>query len=126
MDEKIELLLNSNGLKITKTRCILLQTLFKSSAPMSYEQIKSKMPFSMDKATFYRNMQTFEKKGLINKFESKDRVSHYELGKGNHAHFMCEECQKIACIDMKVPFDLGEYHVTNITLKGKCKACINK
>lgn len=126
MDEKIKSLLNSKKIKITDARYMILNILSNHNSPMNYEQIKAKMPFSMDKATFYRNILTFEKKGLVNKFESKDRVSYYELGKGNHAHFMCEKCQKIVCIDIPVPFKLDEYHITNITLKGKCKECFNQ
>lgn len=126
MDEKIISLLNSNDLKITKTRCVILEILLGNNSPMNYEQIKQKMSFSMDKATFYRNMLTFEKKEIINKFESKDRVSYYEINRGNHAHFMCEKCQKIECIDIPDEFNLDKYHVTGITIKGKCKECFNK
>ncbi len=123
MNEKIISILNSANLKITDARCALLGVLLENKTPQNYEQIKKQLPFSMDKTTFYRNMQTFEKKEIINKFESKDRVWHYEIGADTHAHFMCEVCSKIECLELEIPQSLKTYKVSTVTLKGKCKDC---
>ncbi len=124
MDKKIELLLSEKKLKITDARKKILKILLGSKKPLNYEQIKLNTNLNMDKATFYRNMQTFEKKSIVSKFESKDRVWHYEISKHNHAHFMCNECKKIECIDLKSPLYLPFHEIKNITLKGTCKECL--
>lgn len=126
MDKKIRSKLSSVGLKVTEARCAILRVLAKNKSPQNYEQIKKRMLLSIDKATFYRNMQTFEEKGLINKFESEDRVWHYELGKRNHAHFMCSVCKKILCLNLDIPNQLNMYEITSITFKGICKNCLKK
>lgn len=115
-----DMLLKSN-LKVTDTRCLILEVLLENNSPISYEQIKERL--SLDKATFYRNMITFEEKGLINKFESKDRVSYYEIGTSSHAHFVCEKCHEIVCFKTSVPFEMEGCYVTSMTLKGYCSLC---
>ncbi len=126
IDEKIISILTNANLKITEARCELLKILLSANAPQNYEQIKAKLSFPMDKTTFYRNMQTFEKKALINKFESKDRVWHYEIGSDTHAHFMCEVCSKIECLELDIPPLLKGYEVSTVTLKGKCDECLGE
>ncbi len=126
MNEKIISILTLSKLKVTDARCALLEVFLKSKTPLNYEQIKSKLSFNMDKTTFYRNVQTFEKKGIINKFESKDRVWHYELATETHAHFMCEVCSKIECLDIEIPSILKECEISTVTLKGKCEDCIQE
>lgn len=126
MNKKVESKLTSVGLKVTEARCAILDILISYKSPQNYEQIKSKMSMKMDKATFYRNMQAFEKKGLINKFESKKRVWHYELGKANHAHFMCGDCEEILCLDLEIPKSLIKCEISSIAIKGRCENCIKK
>lgn len=126
MGKEIVSKLTSVGLKVTDARVAILEVLTLYKKPQNYEQIKSKMSISMDKATFYRNMQTFEKNGLVNKFESKDRVWHYEIGGASHAHFMCEVCKKILCFEMDIPKNLNRCEISSMTLKGKCEECLKK
>ncbi|PID48012.1 MAG: Fur family transcriptional regulator [Proteobacteria bacterium] len=124
MHKKAREILTKSNLKITDTRCAILSLLLKSNSPVNYDQIKEKL--SLDKATFYRNMIIFEKKGIINKFESKNRVWHYEIGESKHAHFICELCHEIVCFKTKVPFEMEGCHVTSMTLKGFCAKCSKK
>ncbi len=121
--EELKSTLIEAGLKVTDARIALLDILTRAKGPQNYEQIKEQLSFSMDKTTFYRNMQTFEKKNLINKFESKDRVWHFELGRSSHAHFMCESCSKIECLDFQIPKELKNCDISSVALKGTCKEC---
>ena len=50
-------LIRSKSLKFTPAREALLEIFQKSAKPISYEDIKDKI--SMDKATFYRNVNAF-------------------------------------------------------------------
>ena len=121
MPKQLETLFSHHGLKRTDARSALITILRSATAPMSYEQIKPQLPQSMDKATFYRNMAKFETLGMIHKFESDDRKWYFELSKGMHAHFICEACHQITCMDITLGALEGD--VKSIVLKGTCKEC---
>lgn len=110
-----------HNLKITGARSAILHVLKEARAPMSYEQIKAQMQHAMDKATFYRNVAKFEELGVLHKFEADNRKWYFELSTSTHAHFICEACHQITCIDV----DLGyvDAEVKSIVLKGTCKEC---
>lgn len=117
----LENLFARHRLKITQARQAILGVLQNAKAPMSYEQIKEQMSQEMDKATFYRNIAKFETLGVVHKFESDDRKWYFELSTSTHAHFICEQCHQITCMNV----DLGhvEGDVKSIVLKGRCKEC---
>jgi len=115
--------LNAHHIKPTSARCAIVEVLESASSPLSYEQIKVQMDLVMDKATFYRNMALFEESALVSKFESDDRKWYYELGKMEHAHFICESCHEISCMDIPVPSQAQGNKVKSVILKGTCKTC---
>jgi Fur family ferric uptake transcriptional regulator len=121
MPHQLETLFSHHGLKITDARSALVTILRAATAPLCYEQMKQQLLEPMDKATFYRNMAKFETLGLVHKFESDDRKWYFELARSTHAHFICEECHQITCMDVH----LGEVEgdVKSIVLKGRCKEC---
>lgn len=55
--------IHQKNLKFTVAREEILEIFTKASQPLAYEDIKTQL--SMDKATFYRNMTTFEKKNIL-------------------------------------------------------------
>ncbi|WP_333803021.1 Fur family transcriptional regulator [Sulfurospirillum sp.] len=121
MSEQIKTLFEEHGIKFTTARSSILGVLKKAHHPMNYEQIKEQMNIGMDKATFYRNIAKFEESGMVHKFEADDRKWYFELSSTTHAHFICEQCHQITCMDV----DLGkvEGEVKSIVLKGTCKEC---
>ena len=121
MSEHIKALFQEHNINFTTARCSILEVLKKAQHPLNYEQIKEKMSIVMDKATFYRNIAKFEETGMVHKFESDDRKWYFELTSSTHAHFICEQCHQISCINV----DLGniEGEVKSIVLKGTCKEC---
>ena len=121
MSEQILSLCEEHGIKYTSARASILEVLKEAHHPLNYEQIREKMSQTMDKATFYRNIALFEESGIVHKFEADDRKWYFELSSSTHAHFICEKCHQITCMNV----DLGpiEGEVTSIVLKGKCKEC---
>ncbi len=81
------------------------------------------MDITIDKATFYRNMSLFESGGMVNKFESDDRKWYYELASNKHAHFICESCHSVKCVDFPFPASVDGEQITSAVLKGRCKEC---
>lgn len=121
MKEQIKTIFDNHNIKVTNARASILEVLKNSQTPLNYEQIKEKMEIAMDKATFYRNIAKFETSGIVHKFESDDRKWYFELSTSIHAHFICEACHQIKCIDVNMSEVEGE--VKSIVLKGKCKDC---
>ncbi|WP_121627886.1 Fur family transcriptional regulator [Poseidonibacter antarcticus] len=118
----IEELTNKKNIKLTSARKVILEILINSDKPLSYEDIKDKL--SMDKATFYRNITKFEEENIINSFESNDKKRYFEIQKTMHSHFICTSCSAIECIHEKLDFDLANYQVDNIIIKGICPKCL--
>lgn len=123
MDKQLKELLTQKKLKCTRSRVAILRVLHQADKPLDFEEIKAKLTIKTDKATFYRNMIKFEEKGIIVKFESPQRKWYFELAKDQHAHFICENCNKISCIDLEIPKNLQNLHVSSMLIKGQCKEC---
>ena len=118
---QIEELIKNKKLKFTPARQMLLEIFFKASQPLAYEDIKSQI--TMDKATFYRNMTTFETSGILNAFESNDKKRYYEMTEKQHAHFICSECHSVECLNEVPHFILKNYKIDNIIVHGICTRC---
>jgi len=115
-------LIHNKNLKFTPAREAILKIFSEASQPLSYENIKTQL--SMDKATFYRNMLTFEKHGILNSFESNDKKKYYELKGTIHGHFICRQCHQIKCLNSNFSFLLNEYEIDNIIIHGLCPQCL--
>jgi Fe2+ or Zn2+ uptake regulation protein len=108
-------------LKLTSARKELLEIFEHESKPVSFEDVKSKI--SMDKATFYRNVSKFEAESILNSFESNDKKRYYEIQDVPHAHFICNSCNAIECLQNIEPIKLDGYLITDMIFKGVCKSC---
>ena len=108
-------------LKLTSARQELLDIFEDEKRPISFEDVKDKI--SMDKATFYRNVSKFEKESIINSFESNDKKRYYEMQETPHAHFICNGCNAIECLQNVEPIALEGYLINAMIFKGLCKSC---
>lgn len=117
----IEDILKNKKIKLTTARVSLLKIFQERKKPLSYEDIKDSI--TMDKATFYRNMATFEQAGLFNIFSSSSNIRYFELKHTPHAHFICSKCNKIECIK-NVDIAIEGHKIQTITIGGICKECI--
>lgn len=123
MNKNIKELFKTKDIKHTTAREAILEVLNLAKKPLSYEEIKNLLKIDMDKTTFYRNVSLFEEEKVVQKFESNDKKWYFELIKKSHAHFICENCSNITCIDFELDEKLGEYEVNSILFKGICKDC---
>jgi len=140
MDEKyIQELLLINGIRKTQFRLELLGVFTQSKHGLSFKDIKERITFTKDKVTIYRALAVFEEKGLIHKVPNTSDVSKYalcpevcseEAHVHNHAHFICNQCEKTFCMDeVKLPIlkKIKGYKIkkSNLTLEGDCPDCIS-
>jgi len=138
--EKLEAkhLLLSNKIRKTQFRIELLEIFIHSEYGLSFKDIKERVNSTQDKVTIYRGLAFFEKKGLIHKVPNTNQVSQYALCPNicseeshihNHAHFICNLCEKTFCIDeIDIPElkKINGYNIkkSNLTLEGDCPDCI--
>jgi len=118
---QIKNIIEEKNLKVTSARKELLKILSAEKKPISFDDIKDKI--SMDKATFYRNILKFESESIVNSFESNDKKRYYEIQEFPHAHFICNSCNKIECLQNAQPIKIEGYTITDMIFKGTCQAC---
>ena len=98
------------------------------SAEKVYENVKKDLP-SISKATVYRILRNFKKKGKIQEIPTD--ISRWDYRDEPHPHFICNKCDKIIDIEMecKLPsadeLSVGEVNTCRIVFCGVCKSCKN-
>jgi len=98
------------------------------SAEKVYENVKKDLP-SISKATVYRILRNFKKKGKIQEIPTD--ISRWDYRDEPHPHFICNKCDKIIDIEMKCKLpsadelSVGEVNTCRIVFCGVCKSCKN-
>ena len=99
--EALKDIIRKNGLKYTKQREIILQTIYQNPGHHSPEEIlilvKENFPNeNIGIATIYRTLALFEEEGLVDSISFGKDGKKYEIGhKEHHDHLVCLECGKI-------------------------------
>ena len=127
----------SKGLKLTRPRKIILDTVFATHEHFNvdelYDQIKKKHK-DVSRATIYRTIPLLIESSLIKQSLRCLAKDHYEhtYGHNRHFHLICEKCGKIIEVESKEAenilnklakkhnFDIKEF---NVGAKGLCKRC---
>ncbi len=140
-------LLRNRGLKVTKQRLVVLQTLGEHpdahlTSEEIYELVKQSYP-EIGLATIYRTIQILRELQLIDRVNFDDGVERYELAqlsldgtpKHHHHHLICIGCGNVyefdedmlegleVKIEKKTGFKVTDHEVK---LYGYCKECGGK
>lgn len=129
-------ILNKKGIKPTANRILVLKTLFASKRPLSLKDIESKL-LTMEKSSVFRVLALLAEHHVLHTIEDGNGVTRYEvchadndscMGEDIHAHFYCEVCNEVFCLDNihlpKVDIPEGfSVHSMNYMFKGICPAC---
>lgn len=127
--------LRESGLKVTATRCVVLQVLQDCHSHLTvealFEAVRQQQP-AVGLSSIYRNLLQLEQVGLVLRNQFQD-VTSYELNLNeHHDHLICTGCDKVVeFVDMEVErrqhqiakkhqFKL-QTHVMN--LYGLCQDC---
>ena len=126
------------GLKITHQRLEVYRELLAAedhpTAEMLYQRLREKLPtLSID--TVYRTLTTLAGNGLINKVETAENLSRFEVTRAPHHHLICSSCNAI--VDFTWPqLDIlplpgtaetwGKVTTTTVVAYGTCLACLHK
>ncbi len=132
-------ILKERGLKITPKRVAIINYFLKKGKYLTPFDVWVHLKKNFKKLglpTIYRNLEEFEKIGILTKIEGgTDRV-YYGICKMkdrvHHHHIVCTSCHKVVDFDIcnfenlrdkiekQTGFEIKEHH---FFLKGKCKKC---
>ena len=108
-------LLQDHNIAVSEMRIEILEILSRSEIPLSFESFC----LNANKTTFYRNMELFEKEGIVIRTEI-ERKGFYELANKAKAYFVCEVCKEISNVPIP-PINAGK--VKSVLIKGICQKC---
>lgn len=107
-EHELRHIIHRHGLKVTKARVEVLAVLSRSDTALSHTHISERLQDrSIDKVTLYRTLDAFTRSGLTHKVASEDRSwlyalhldeNHQPASADDHAHFVCDTCEKIFCL----------------------------
>lgn len=103
-------LIESSKYRLTQTRQILIETIFKMNAPFSASELALALKHQkdpVDLVTIYRNLPVFEDIGIVCRADFSDEmaryiVSHHGHDNHHHHHIVCRSCHKVEPIDFCV------------------------
>ena len=133
---KVENIIKSHQLSVTKIRKKVLRVFLKSLKPLTLQDIRL-LVGSIDRITLFRILSIFEDKGILHRIRLENGKVLYALcqetcqsGKHNHKHihFKCESCDNVSCltIDNFPTFSIPNYQFNNININvsGVCQSCV--
>jgi Fur family ferric uptake transcriptional regulator len=139
--EKITAILRRYNLKVTPVRIQVLSILLDSDSALSHSDITHVLSDEhFDKVTLYRTLNHFTEKGIVHKVATEDRNWLYAILTDNsiefqpdhpHAHFVCDDCEKIYCFPVDEYTNKGVNAIKEgfvvkeqeIRLHGICPSC---
>jgi Fur family ferric uptake transcriptional regulator len=128
--------LREAGLRATGTRMDILRALAAAPSPMNAQEVLSALPGAgADRVTVYRTLNSFVKAGLAHRIDPGDRVWRFglnDVGHADHAHFVCDACGAVECLEnaaIRVLIEGGSRSRTaritqrDVYLHGQCDRC---
>jgi Fur family ferric uptake transcriptional regulator len=121
----------------TAAKTAVLEVLEKSKTALSHTEIQKQLNDLCDRVTIYRILDRLINEDIVHKVSNLDGTvkyakcnhSHQRVHIHNHAHFSCENCHEITCLENVKPSYImpHNYKVNeiNFTLSGLCPNCLN-
>lgn len=85
-------ILKDSAFKITPTRIAILEIFSKFDKPISADFIYKKLKGSINEATVFRTLSSFEKSGILKKVDLRRESICFELNNDHHHHIVCTKC----------------------------------
>lgn len=129
-------ILNNHNLKRTSCREGIIEVVMTANKALSENEVRARLAGNYDRTTFYRSFKTLEEHKIIHKIVVDNQMVKYALDitvthKVKHAHFYCNECHAVKCMD-NVPvqkYQLPDGYSndeTEVLIKGTCANCKNE
>ena len=129
-------ILNNHNLKRTSCREGIIEVVMTAKQALSENEIREQLVGNYDRTTFYRSFKTLEEHKIIHKIVIDNQLVKYALDnavthKDEHAHFYCNECNAVKCMDnvpvqkYKLPDGYSGIQ-TEVIIRGICPNCKNR
>ena len=129
-------ILKKHGLKNTRQRQVVLQEFSKTNSALSQPDLEKRLKGEMDRVTLYRILSSFQDSGILHSILDLQGTANYAVCSSScsahhhqdeHVHFNCTKCEKIYCLETKVPevripVSFKSAHVA-LTVTGLCSTC---
>ena len=98
-------LIAAHGGRVTRTRVAVIEALQTSSHPLSHDEIGAALAadaIAHDRVTLYRALDWLVEQGIAQRIAGGERAWRFEIrrdGDHRHAHFHCERCGQIVCLE---------------------------
>ena len=131
-------LLRTHGMRITKNRVQILESMLKAEKPLSLDEIQGRScngAESPDYATVFRVMTLLENLQVAQKVNLNRACSYYELvnPQQHYDHIICTECGRVTLIVDSCPVEKVERKIEkrygysdirhSLEYFGKCREC---
>lgn len=122
------------GDRVTAARVRVLAALLKRSEAVSHHELEGMLaPESIDRVTLYRVLDWLVEQGLAHRISGADRAWRFSATDRRHdahAHFHCNRCGKVLCLEevktRRLPTDVPRGYraeAMEVTVKGICAGC---
>lgn len=127
--------LRSDGRRGTPARLAVLDILLAAPTALSHQEVEQAARgkgLTADRVTLYRVLDWLVSQGLAHRIEGQDRVWRYKAGEREghgHAHFHCNRCGQVYCLDeLRPAFALSLppgylFQGAELTIRGLCPRC---
>ena len=129
-------MIRATGERVTRPRVAILAALLASNRALSHHEVEKRVNRApaIDRVTVYRVLDWLSTHGLAHKIAGEDRVWRYTAAENahrSHAHFQCERCSTVICLDeprrglrVRVPRGFVSHEIA-LTVKGYCAGCVH-
>lgn len=134
-NETIISTLENNGIKATPNRILVLRSIMLSGRPLSLKDLETELQ-TLEKSSIFRVLSLLTENHILHTIEDGSGIVRYEICNARHvdieddihAHFYCEKCLKVYCLDSIHPskVTLPDGFTTrsiNYVFKGICPDC---
>ncbi len=128
-------LIAAHGGRVTRTRIAVIEALQASAHPLSHDEIGAALATAdipHDRVTLYRALDWLVEQGIARRIAGGERAWRFEIQRGGehrHAHFHCDRCGQILCLEdvpaeANPPLPAGfEFDRAELVLHGACADC---
>lgn len=130
-----ESLIAARGGRMTRTRVAVLDVLLAAEQSLTHDEIGAALAeqgIKHDRVTLYRTLDWLVESGVAHKMAGEDRARRFGVatsGPHEHAHFHCDRCGKVVCLEGLQPAVAvnlpGGYQLdrAELVLHGACPTC---
>jgi Fur family ferric uptake transcriptional regulator len=97
LDEAVAIL-RDRGMRLSTSRRLVLDALFRAGTPLTAERVATDL--GLDLASVYRNLETFERHGLVRHVHFGHGPGLYMLsGQDDREYLFCEQCGAVRSLE---------------------------